>query len=83
MRVVSGPSFVAERSTLVGVSRERLFDLLENDGMFLELRPGAIAHRDVISLENGGHACTQDYEANGHRFTQTCRATRFERIALA
>ena len=73
-------TFVVERSITVEVPRERLFDVLNDDSRFLDLRPGAVAHRDVEPLENGGHACTQEFEIeDGRRITQRCRALRFDR----
>lgn len=58
---------------------EQLFDLVDDESRFLELRPGAVSHRDIERLESGGHACTQEFVVNGRRITQTCRAVRFER----
>ncbi len=72
-------TFGIERAITVDVAREQLFDVVTDDGRFFDLRPGAVAHREILPLENGGHACTQEFEVNGRRVVQACRALRFER----
>ncbi|MCA1703242.1 MAG: SRPBCC family protein [Actinobacteria bacterium] len=72
-------AFVVESSIWVDSKPEQLFDLINDDSRFLELRPDAVGHRDVQSLPNGGHSCTQEWDLNARRITLTCRAVRFER----
>jgi hypothetical protein len=71
--------YVAQQSATIAASRELVFDLLTDDDRFCDLRPRAVAHREIEPLPNGGHTCVQEYEARGRRVAQRATCVVFDR----
>ncbi len=75
---VKSATITCSASTEVAVARRALFDLLNDDERFFDLRPGAVEHRDIEPLPRGGHSCTQVYEMNGRTIELRCRTSEFQ-----
>jgi hypothetical protein len=58
----------AERE--IRATAQRIFDVVDDESRFFELRPEAVAHRDIVQLPSGGHNCVQEYDFDGRRSIQ-------------